>query len=182
MTPKTMIVFHSLTSEQHEPMFFSVPHFRQSVGDLDIGGSRRGAQYLSVIFRPFQNTTLDSQVRDSLFSLFFQFEKLEGFMEPLILGLGFLRKIRKPLFCVVPLTSLLFTMAQVTVAEFRRTLMALAEALSEPGRRFTPDQVMQKGHELNPGQYGTLSLTPNYASLMVSCSLCVIGRPSFIYE
>ena len=73
-------------------------------------------------------------------------------------------------------------MAQVTVAEFRRTLMALAEALSEPGRRFTPDQVMQKGHELNLGQYGTLSLTPYYASLMVSCSLCVIGRPSFIYE
>ena len=103
-------------------------------------------------------------------------------MEPLILGLGFLRKIRKPLFCVVPLTSLLYRMAQVTVAEFRRTLMALAEALSEPGRRFTPDQVMQKGHELNPGQYGTLSLTPNYASLMVSCSLCVICRPSFIYE
>ena len=42
-----------------------------------------------------------------------------------------------------------------TVAEFRRTLLALAEALAEPGRRFTPDQVMLKGHELNPGLYGT---------------------------
>ena len=45
-------------------------------------------------------------------------------------------------------------MAQLTVAEFRRSLMALAEALSEPGRRFTPDEVMATGHELNPGQYG----------------------------
>ena len=50
MTPKTMIVFHLLSSEQHEPMFFSVAHFRQSVGDPDIGGSRRGAQNLSVLF------------------------------------------------------------------------------------------------------------------------------------
>ena len=61
-------------------------------------------------------------------------------------------------------------MAQVTVAEFRRTLMALAEDLSEPGRRFTPEQVMQKGHELNPGQYGTHSVTPNYPSQLVVCS------------
>ena len=177
-----MIVFHLLPSEQHEPMFFSVPHFRQSVVDLDIGGSRRGAQFLSVIFRPFQNTTHNSQVCDSQFSLFFQFEKLEGLVDPLELGYDFYGKIRKPLFCVVPLTSLLYRMAQVTVAEFRRTLMALAEALSEPGRRFSPDQVMQKGHELNPGQYGTLSLTPNYASQMVACSLCMICRLSFIYE
>ena len=48
-------------------------------------------------------------------------------------------------------------MANLTVAEFRRTLMALAEALSEPGRRFTPDEVMLKGHELNPGQHGAFS-------------------------
>ena len=46
-------------------------------------------------------------------------------------------------------------MAVPTVPEYRRTLMALAEALSEPGRRFTPDQVMLKGHELNPGLFGT---------------------------
>ena len=39
--------------------------------------------------------------------------------------------------------------------------MALAEALSEPGRRFSPDQVMLKGHELNPGQYGTRSSSPS---------------------
>ena len=51
-------------------------------------------------------------------------------------------------------------MAQLTVAEYRRSLMALAEALSEPGRRFTPDEVMAKGHELNPGQYG-----PTHSSL-----------------
>ena len=43
-------------------------------------------------------------------------------------------------------------MAQLTVAEYRRSLMALAEALAEPGRRFSPDEVMLKGHELNPGQ------------------------------
>ena len=42
----------------------------------------------------------------------------------------------------------------MTISEFRRALMALAEALSEPGRRFTPDEVMLKGHELNPGLYG----------------------------
>ena len=51
-------------------------------------------------------------------------------------------------------------MAQMTVSEFRRALMALAEALVEPGRRFTPDQVMLKGHELNPGQYGTHFASP----------------------
>ena len=107
---------------------------------------------------------------DAQFSLFFQFEKIEGFQDTRKSGWDFWRKIRKPLFCVVPLTSLLNVMAQVTVAEFRRTLMALAEALSEPGRRFTPEQVMQKGHELNPGQYGTLSVTPNYPSQLVVCS------------
>ena len=58
------------------------------------------------------------------------------------------------MFCADTRTSLHFGMAQLTVAEFRRTLMALAEALSEPGRRFTPDEVMMRGHELNPGQYG----------------------------
>ena len=107
---------------------------------------------------------------DAQFSLFFQFEKIEGCQDTRKPGWDFWRKIRKPLFCVVPLTSLLNVMAQVTVAEFRRTLMALVEALSEPGRHFTPDQVMQKGHELNPGQYGTLSVTPNYPSQLVVCS------------
>ena len=107
---------------------------------------------------------------DAQFSLFFPFEKIEGCQDTRKSGWDFWRKIRKPLFCVVPLTSLLNVMAQVTVAEFRRTLMALAEALSEPGRRFTPEQVMQKGHELNPGQYGTLSVTPNYPSQLVVCS------------
>ena len=119
---------------------------------------------------------------DAQFSLFFQFEKIEDCQDARKSGWDFWRKIRKPLFCVVRLASLLYVMAQVTVAEFRRTLMALAEALSEPGRRFTPEQVMQKGHELNPGQYGTLSLTPNNAFLMVACSLCIICRLSFIYE
>ena len=57
-------------------------------------------------------------------------------------------------FSVVLQHSLLFDMAQLTVAEYRRSLMALAEALAEPGRRFSPDEVMLKGHELNPGQYG----------------------------
>ena len=57
-------------------------------------------------------------------------------------------------FSVVLRHSLLFDMAQLTVAEYRRSLMALAEALAEPGRRFSPDEVMLKGHELNPGQYG----------------------------
>ena len=107
---------------------------------------------------------------DAQFSLFFQFEKIVGCQDIQKSGWDFWRKIRKPLFCVVPLTSLLNVMAQVTVAEFRRTLMALAEALSEPGRRFTPEQVMQKGHELNPGQYGTLSVTLNYPSQLVVCS------------
>ena len=51
-------------------------------------------------------------------------------------------------------------MAVSTVAEFRRTLLALAEALAEPGRRFTPDQVMLKGHELNPGLFGTCMKPP----------------------
>ena len=57
-------------------------------------------------------------------------------------------------FSVVLRHSLLFDMAQLTVAEYRRSLMALAEALAEPGRRFSPDEVKLKGHELNPGQYG----------------------------
>ena len=51
-------------------------------------------------------------------------------------------------------------MSEMTIAEFRRALMALAEALSEPGRRFTPDEVMLKGHELNPGQYGPHVASP----------------------
>ena len=73
-------------------------------------------------------------------------------------------------------------MAQLTVAEYRRSLMALAEALSEPGRRFTTDEVMAKGHELNPGQYG-----PTYTPLeTMSRSVCVrsvgLCPSSFIYE
>jgi hypothetical protein len=66
----------------------------------------------------------------------------------------------RPLFRWRPKTSHNFDMAQLTVAEFRRSLMALAEALSEPGRRFTPDEVMAKGHELNPGQYGPTYTPP----------------------
>ena len=77
---------------------------------------------------------------------------------------------------------LVFGMAQLTVAEFRRTLMALAEALSEPGRRFTPDQVMLKGHELNPGRYGTRFASPKMRSQLVDVSLCVLCSGSFIYE
>jgi len=73
-------------------------------------------------------------------------------------------------------------MAQLTVAEFRRTLVALAEALSEPGRRFTPDQVMLKGHELNPGQYGTHLAPPKTLSHLLDTSLRVICSPSIIYE
>ena len=72
-------------------------------------------------------------------------------------------------------------MAQLTVAEFRRTLMALAEALSEPGRRFSPDQVMLKGHELNPGQYGTLSASPNRnLSWSIFRCVCSVVRPLFM--
>ena len=99
-------------------------------------------------------------------------DKQEGLVETLKSGCSFLRKIRTPLFCVVPLTSLLFDMAQLTVAEFRRTLMALAEALSEPGRRFTPDEVMLKGHELNPGQYGTHFAPQNVVSRRSWFAVC----------
>ena len=72
-------------------------------------------------------------------------------------------------------------MAQLTVAEFRRSLMALAEALSEPGRRFTPDEVMAKGHELNPGQYGP-TYTPlkrGHGLYVFYLSVCV-PRPVFM--
>ena len=97
-------------------------------------------------------------------------------MDTLKLGYYFLRKIRTPLFCEVPLTSLLFD-------KFHRTLMALAEALSEPGRRFSPDQVMLNGHELNPGQYGTLSASPKRNlswSIFSLCVLCSSVRPLFM--
>ena len=69
----------------------------------------------------------------------------------------------------------------MTIAEFRRALMALAEALSEPGRRFTPDEVMLKGHELNPGQYGThfASPKPCLASHTLRC-LSSVARPLFM--
>ena len=76
---------------------------------------------------------------------------------------------------------LVFDMAQLTVAEFRRTLMALAEALSEPGRPFTPDQVMLQAHELNPGQYGTHFAPPKrcLTSSMLGCVSPVV-RPLFM--
>ena len=67
---------------------------------------------------------------------------------------------------------LVFDMEKSTVAEYRRTLMALAEALSEPGRRFTPDEVMLKGHELNPGQYGTHFAPANAVSPRQHVALC----------
>ena len=93
-------------------------------------------------------------------------------------------KSNTPIFCS-PTDKLgfrlVFDMAQLTVAEFRRTLMALAEALSEPGRRFTPDQVMLKGHELNPGQYGTHFAPPKrcLTSSMLGCVSPVV-RPLFM--
>ena len=73
-------------------------------------------------------------------------------------------------------------MAQLTVAEFRRSLMALAEALSEPGRRFTPDEVMAKGHELNPGQYGPTYTPPETLSRTVCVPSVGPCPSSFIYE
>ena len=60
--------------------------------------------------------------------------------------------------------------------------MALADALSEPGRRFNPDQVMLEGHKVNPGQYGTHSSPPETRSQYVDVSLGVLCTPSFIYE
>ena len=60
--------------------------------------------------------------------------------------------------------------------------MALAEALSDPGRRFTRDQVILKGDDLNPGQYVTHSLPPETRSQYVDVSLGVLSTPSFIYE
>ena len=50
-------------------------------------------------------------------------------------------------------------MATMTMLEFRQVLMDLATALSEPGRRFSLDQVL-KGHELQPGAYGPQNATP----------------------
>ena len=57
-----------------------------------------------------------------------------------------------PLFRVVSQASLVSDMATLTLAEYRRILMTLAGALSEPSRWFSPEQVMLKGHDLNPGQ------------------------------
>ena len=51
-------------------------------------------------------------------------------------------------------------MADLTMEEFRRVLMDLATALSEPGRRFSLDQVMQKGHGLLPGAHGPRNAPP----------------------
>ena len=69
----------------------------------------------------------------------------------------------------------------MTISEFRRALMALAEALSEPGRRFTPDEVMLKGHELNPGLYGphVTSTKRCLASHTLHC-LSYVVRPLFM--
>ena len=68
-------------------------------------------------------------------------------------------------------------MAQSTVAELRQTLMALAEALSEAGRRFTPDQVMAKGHELNPGRHGTFISPPLRHGLVLFILFIVVCVP-----
>ena len=77
---------------------------------------------------------------------------------------------------------MLFDIATSTVAELRHTCMALAEAVSEPGHPFNPDQVMLKGHKLNPGQYGTHTSPPETCSQYVDVSLGVLCTPSFIYE
>ena len=60
--------------------------------------------------------------------------------------------------------------------------MAIADALSEPVRPPTRDQVMLKGHKLNPGQYGTHTSPPETRSQYVDVSLGVLCTPSFIYE
>ena len=73
-------------------------------------------------------------------------------------------------------------MATSSVAELRHTCVALAEALSEPGRHFNPDQVMLKGHKINIGQNGTHSSPPETRSNYVDVSLGVLCTPSFIYE
>ena len=52
-------------------------------------------------------------------------------------------------------------MADLTMEEFRRVLMDLATALSEPGRRFSLDQVMQKGHEFTSGRTWSAQRTPS---------------------
>ena len=85
----------------------------------------------------------------------------------------FIRQLEHTCFvysCVVTQTSLLFDIATLAVAELRRTFMVLAEALSDPGRRFTPDQVLLKGHELNHGKYGTRSSPPETRSQYVDVS------------
>ena len=59
--------------------------------------------------------------------------------------------------------------------------MALADALSEPGRRFNPYQVMLKGHKLNHGQYGMHTSPPETRSQYVDVSLGVLcTRPLFM--
>ena len=55
------------------------------------------------------------------------------------------------MFRVVSQPGLVSDMAILALAEYRRILMTLAGALSEPSRWFSPEQVMLKGHELNPG-------------------------------
>ena len=72
-------------------------------------------------------------------------------------------------------------MAPLMVAQLRRSLMALAEALSEPGRRFTTDEVMAKGHELNPGQYGpTYTPLKRCLGVYVFSLLVCVPRPLFM--
>ena len=72
-------------------------------------------------------------------------------------------------------------MATLTMTEYRRSLAALAEALSEPGRRFSPDQAMLKGHELDPGRYGTLSEPLDLYNLLDDSVLSDLVLEVFIY-
>ena len=59
--------------------------------------------------------------------------------------------------------------------------MALAEALSEPGRHFNPDQVMLKGHKINIGQNGTHPHPPKRALITSMFRwACSVLRPLFM--
>ena len=60
--------------------------------------------------------------------------------------------------------------------------MDLADALSESGRRFTPDQVLLKGHELNHDQYGTRSSPHEARSQLGDVVLDMLCSGSFVRE
>ncbi len=75
-------------------------------------------------------------------------------------------------------------MATLAMLEFRQVLMDLATALSEPGRRYSLDQVVLKGHELQPGAYGPQNATPLFllfSAILVHCGELFGRTPVYIH-